>query len=215
MINLGWRSDGLHVHYRVQVGWLQNPGATKWDLLQVGDGTYLIFGILHGQKIGVAAFRVDPVVGGDHAVGGQRRDYIIDHLPLRQSQLTGFLAVDVELECRIVHVLRDKHVTHAWEKTRLRGDFRGNRITGIHVVSADLNIDRRGQAQVEYGTDEATRLKVRGKLRKFLLNALLHSPHVLIASHLMSLAQTGLHEGRMRCGVRGVDRRKIGGDSDV
>ena len=40
---------------------------------------HLIFGILHGHEIIVAAFRIHPVARGDHGVRSERRDQVVHH----------------------------------------------------------------------------------------------------------------------------------------
>ena len=60
----------------------------------------LLVGVLHGEEVVVAAVRIDPVAGGDHAVRGERRDHVVDDVGGRQAQARSHLAPYVQLQCR-------------------------------------------------------------------------------------------------------------------
>ena len=83
------------------------------------------------------------------------------------------------------------------------------------VRAADLNVHRRGHAEVKDGVHQAAGLEIGGHLRQFLLQSRPHAIHVLEAAGLAVLLQTDLHERGVLAGVRSVDGRKTGGDADV
>ena len=87
--------------------------AAQRDRPEIGQGLDLALRILHGQHVVVAGLRIDPEAGRDHLIGGQRGDDVVDHFALVEAQLAGAHAVDIELQRRIVDVLRNEDVRHA------------------------------------------------------------------------------------------------------
>ena len=71
-------------------------------------------------------------------------------------------------------------------------------IRGFQVRSADLHVDRRRQAEVEHGVDEAAGLEVGGQVRQLGRNALADAVHVLVAADPVPVLQADLDEGGVR-----------------
>ena len=107
----------------------------------------LIFGILHGEHVGIPAFRIDPVVWRDHAVGSERGDDVVDDLFLRKAEQSGLFAVDVQFQSRIIDVLRNEDVADGFQRAHRLGNFRGDSIDFVEIVSADLNVDGGGHVR--------------------------------------------------------------------
>lgn len=125
------------------------------------------------------------------------------------------MAIDIEFKRGIIDVLRNEHVADALQGANGPSNLGGGSVCGVQIVAADLHVDGRGQARIDYCVHEAPGLKVRRELRQIPVQALAHAPHILIAANLMSFLQTSLHERRVRSGVRRVDGREIRSDADV
>ena len=78
-----------------------------------------------------------------------------------QAQFTGALAVNVNFQRGIIHVLRHQHVADARQGAHLLRDPVGDLVGGLHVHAADLNVQRRGHALVEDGIHQAAGLESR------------------------------------------------------
>ncbi len=55
----------------------------------------------------------------------------------------------------------------------------------VEVGAADLDVDGRGQAEVEHGIDQAADLEIGGEFRHLALHAAPHAVHVLVAADLV------------------------------
>jgi len=67
----------------------------------------LLLGILHVQEVVVVVLWIDPDVWRHHLIRSERSNDVLYDFLLGQAKLTGASAVDVELQCRIVEILRD------------------------------------------------------------------------------------------------------------
>ena len=65
---------------------------------------------------------------------------------VRPASGAGPLAIDVQLEPRIVEILWNQDVTHAANASQLCGDFACHVVAPLQVVRAHLNVNRRGQS---------------------------------------------------------------------
>src|SRR6185436_8781590 len=114
----------------------------------------------------------------DHEIRGERGDDVADDLFLRDAELGGLHAVDLEVQGWRVDVLRNEHVVDAGQCADLCRELRCGGICGGDVSAAYLDVDRRRQTQIQDGIDQSTGLKVRGQLRKLSANAFAHAVHV-------------------------------------
>ena len=62
------RSNGSDADHRIEIGGLRDSRAAERNIFEIRHGFDGVLGVLDGQEIGVAAFGVNPIVGGDHAV---------------------------------------------------------------------------------------------------------------------------------------------------
>ena len=123
------------------------------------------FGVLHRDHVVVAGFRIDPVTGRNHAVGGERGDHIVDHLLGREPDQAGALAVDVQLAGRGSQCFAGcRRCATLGMPLNLGGQLLRQSIGSVHVVRFDLNIDRRRQTLVDDAVDQAAGLEVGGEL---------------------------------------------------
>ena len=146
---------------------------------QVFDG---IFGILHGQQIIVAAFRIHPVARRDHLVGSQRGDDVADDFLFIQTKFAGAQAVHVQLQRGIINVLRHQHVADARQRSRtFRAISSRDLMRAFQVLAADLNVHRRGHPQIQNRRPPIRRF---GNKRRFaaIPFSLAHAPGPCIQS---------------------------------
>ena len=167
MIDLGRRIDLFGEDHRAQRRIALRARSMQGNVLEflhvhVLD---LLGGILHGQHVVVARLRIDPVAGRDHAVGRERGDDIVDYVLRRQADEAGPLAVDVELNAGVLQILGYIDVRDALEGPDFFGDLLRGSERGLLVIGTDLNVERRGQALVDHGIDQAAGLEIRSQLR--------------------------------------------------
>ena len=72
----------------------------------------------------------------------------------------------------------------------------------VHIHAADLNVQRRGHAQVEDGVHQAAGLEIGADLRQFVLQPGAHAVHVLETAQLVPVVQSHLHKRGVRTGIR-------------
>ena len=174
--------------------------AAQGDALEVLHGHVLNppIGVLHGHHVVVAADRVDPVAGSDHAVDE-----------------AGFLAVDAELDAGVVDVLGNIGGADLREGTNLCGQLLGETIGLVDVVRTDLHIDGRWQALVDDAVNEAAGLEVSGEFGHLAGEPIAHALHVHITADGVAFLEAGLYEGGIHGGVGGEDGGEVGIDADV
>ena len=82
------------------------------DLLEVlhGHVADLLRRVLHGEEVVVAALGIDPVAGSNHAIGGERGDYVVARRRGGQPETRGHFALHIKLNAGIVEVLRNQYV---------------------------------------------------------------------------------------------------------
>jgi len=165
MVHLGGGQDVGDVNHRIQPRWFSEMGCAQRHRTEIGNVLHEVLGVLDGQQVIVARRGVDPVARGDHPVGSQRRNEAVHEFLGREAQFARALAVDVDLERRIIHVLGHQHVADAGQGAHLPGDFGGHLVVGLHIHPAHLDIQGRGQPQVEDGIHQAAGLKVGAHLR--------------------------------------------------
>src|ERR1700741_2158482 len=175
----------------------------------------LLVEILHRQHVVVPALRIDPVARRDHPIRRQRRDHVVHYVFRRQPQQTRLLAIDVQLQPRIIDVLRDQHVAHPLRPLQLQRDLPRDPVPLPEIVVAHLDVQRRRQSLVHHRIHQPPRLKIRAQFRQIVRQLPPHSFHVFITPHLVIFLQVHLHKRRVHPGVRRVNRRQVRRDSDV
>ena len=89
--------------------------------------------ILDRHHVVVAALRIDPVAGRDHAVGGHGGNHVVHHVLCGETDQAGLLAVDVQLDSWVVQILRNVDAAHIGHRFDLLGEILGQRVGSIHV----------------------------------------------------------------------------------
>ena len=98
------------------------------------DGGLAVLVILHGEKVVVAGFVVDPIIGRDHDVGVERGDDVVDDIFLGEAEFAGVNAIDVQAQAGIVHILRDVDLADAGQLADLRGQILRDAIGQIQIA---------------------------------------------------------------------------------
>ena len=215
MVHLRGRLKLSDAAHRIQARGIREVRSPQRNRFQVRQAADLPLGILHRQHVVVAGLGIDPKAGRDHLVRRQRGNHVVHHFALVQAQFAGSHAVHVELQSRVVDILRDEHVRDPGNGFDLRGKLQ-RRLIGVLLVAArHLDIDGRRQAQIQDRIHQSSRLEVCAQLRQFELHGLLYLGHIFIAAGLVVVLQAHLHEGRVHGGIGGVDGRKTGARADI
>ena len=197
-----------------RVGWAEFAPRTGMD-----DRSAKFFmkpsGILNGEEIIVAAFRVNPIARRNHLVGSQRGYDIANDFFFVQAKLGGAQPVNVQLQCRIINVLRHQHVADARQRLGFLRDVRRDFVGAVHVIAGDLDVQRRGHSEIQNRVHESAGLEISGDLRQIFFQPRPHQVHVLKAAQIMSGVQTDLHKRGVRAGIGRVNRGETRRDADV
>src|SRR5262249_59236129 len=164
------------------------------DGLQIGEIFYLRLRVLNGQHIIIAGLRIDPEAGRDHLVRSEGRDHVVDHLPLVKSELARPDAVHVELQSRVVDILRYKHVGYAFNLADAGGKLQGGVISLLHIRTRNLYVYGGGKSHIQDRIDQTAGLEVGRQLREIGRDLLLDPGHVVVAAHLVIFFQADLDE---------------------
>src|SRR6266481_578360 len=215
MIHLGGGRNGSQLDDGVEESRLYALHAPQRDLLEVDHALDLILGILHGQHVGIPVFRIDPIVGCDHAVGSESGDHVVYDFFLRKAEEAGLLSVHVQLQRGVINVLRNEDVAYGLQRAHRLGNFLRYAIDFVEVVPADLNVDGGGQSKINHRIHKAPGLKIGAELWQLLAQLLAHSPHIFIAADSMALFEADLDKRGVGSGVRSVNGGEIRRDADV
>src|SRR5207249_4556226 len=93
--------------------------------------------------------------GRDHLVGRYGGDQIAYHLLLAQAELAGAGSVDVDMQRRIVQILRDEDIVHPGYPADPGGQLRGRGVRKLQVRTAHLHVDGRGHTEIQHRIDES------------------------------------------------------------
>ena len=126
MVHLGRRRNAGDADDRIQAGGLFEVRRPEGHAAKIGQILHVALPILDGQQVIVPALGINPIARGNHAVGGQRRDQAVGDLLGAEPQLAGALAINVNLQSRVIHILRDQHVADPGQGAHLAGDLAGD-----------------------------------------------------------------------------------------
>ncbi len=185
MVDLGGRLGPLDGGDGVEPRGGGKGRPAQGDAPEVVERDDVAFRVLDGEEVGIPGLRIDPEARGDHLVRVERGDDVAHHLLLVQAELGGLQPVHVDPQRRCVDVLRHQDVADAGEVAHPAGDLRGDLVARLRVVSADLDVDRGREAEVEDCVDEASRLEVAGELRELRAEGGADAVHVLVAADLV------------------------------
>ncbi len=182
MIHLGWGLDVPQRAHRIELRRPLRQTSAQRNGRQVGEAANEVLRVLHGEQVIVAALGIHPIARSDYLVRCQRRDDVAHHLFLVQPKLAGPYAVDIELERRVVDVLRDEHVTHIGQAVCPARQLGGDAVGRLEAVAAHLDVQGSRQPQVQNRIDEAAGLEIGRQLRQLLGQPPPHALHVLKAA---------------------------------
>src|ERR1017187_625402 len=80
---------------------------TKRDVSEILQAANILFWILYRQHVIVSGLGVNPVTGSDHSVGGECGDDVVHYFPLIQPKFARAQPIHIELEGRIIKILRN------------------------------------------------------------------------------------------------------------
>ena len=130
------------------------------------DGVDAALGRLHGDDIVDAAAGIGPVVRAHDGARAERDEHAVGHVPLREAELGGARAIDVDLQRRRVDHLVQVHVDGARNASHAGGDLQRDLVRRLLVVAGDLHVDRRRQPEVQDLADDVRRLEEEGHAGK-------------------------------------------------
>ena len=78
--------------------------------------------ILDSHHVVVAGLWIDPVTGGDHAIGGHGGNHVLHHILGGEADQAGLFTVDIQGNSRIVQILGNVNAAHIWHRFDLLGE---------------------------------------------------------------------------------------------
>ena len=112
---------------------------------------------LRDDRIGHAILRVDPERRSDLETAGQTFLQALCDVAFVQADLRRAHPVDLDAKRRIVGRLLDSRVGDAGDAGDLSQQFVGVNVVGGELGADDLNVDRRGKAEIENLRDDVGR----------------------------------------------------------
>src|SRR5208283_4195179 len=151
VVHLGGSVDHLDVGHVFQHGGIAVIGCMQWDLFEVFQGhrTDLLIGVLHGKEIVISVLGIDPVTGSNHAVGGKSGYHVVHHIAGCEPEACRHFTAHVELKAGIVKILRNQHIADVIHRSQLPGHLARHLVSGLLVISAHLDVDRRRHALID------------------------------------------------------------------
>ncbi len=104
---------------------------------------------LHGDLVVHSVDGIEPLVGRRLAARTERDQHAIGDVSLGEAGLIGLAAIDVHLDLRRMDLLVDVNVDRAGNDGDFALDFLGDLVAGGRVTRNHLNVDGRGQAEIE------------------------------------------------------------------
>src|SRR5438270_13807971 len=164
VVDFGGGRNGFHFDDGVKESGLRTFHAPQRNLLEVRYGFDGVFGILHGEQVGIAAPGINPIIRCDHAVGSERGDDVVDDFFLGEAKEAGFFTIDVEFEGGVVDVLGNENVVDVFDLAYGLGKLGGGVVDTAEIVAADLNVDGRGKAEIDDRVHQAAGLEIGAEL---------------------------------------------------
>ena len=130
------------------------------------QGIEMVLGHLRRHLIAHAVGRIQKKRGRGLKTPAQGDQQAGRHIPLGESDLLHFRAVRLHLQARQIEHLLDMHVHRAGNVAKLIGDFVGDVVIRLLVPADDLDVNGRGQPEVQDLADDVGRLKKEGDARE-------------------------------------------------
>ena len=138
MIHLGGAFDTLDAADHIETRGLGRSGSAQRNGAQIDQVLHLFLGILNSQVVGIAVARIDPQAGGDHLVRSQRGDDVGDNFFLTEPEFARPHAVDVELQRRLIEILRDEYVGHAVDLPDLAREIEREFVVALKIRDPEI-----------------------------------------------------------------------------
>src|SRR3954468_17404846 len=116
----------------------------------------------------------------------------MDDLLGRQAKLARSRTINVQLQGRVIDVLRDQHVADARQSAHLLRDFNRRAVGRLQVGTIYLNIDGGRQTEVQNRINQPAGLKIGAQLGQLVLQAAAHAVHVFVTAEAVLLIQADL-----------------------
>ena len=153
---------------------------------------------------GVAhALRAQPEAWRGLETGGKSDQRITGDVGLGETHLLGLGPVHIHKHDRLVQSLLDMHVGRAGNLADARDHVIGNLVISRHVRADNLNVDGRGQAEVQDLADDVRRLEEELRARELLGQ---------LAAEIADVVRRGAMFGIQRnqnLGIRGADHAAV------
>ena len=149
--------------------------------------------------------------GGIEADAGVRGRHQVLHDIVSFDARQGCLdPVDLDVENRVVHALRDPHVSDALDRRCPVGDDSGDAVRSLQVAAGHLHVNGRRLALVERGGQQSSRVERELDIAEPLPELESELLHVLECPGTPGLAfQLDQHERVHRAGIGSVGRRPV------
>ena len=112
---------------------------------------------LNRNGVGNAIGRAQPVGRRGLGAPGQRRLDARRRIDSREADDAGEVAIEVDLERRVPERFLDTRIGDAWDMPDFGQQFVGEGAAGGEIVAGDLDVDRRGRAEIEDLADDVGR----------------------------------------------------------
>ena len=140
-----------------------------WQGLEIGERIHAVFRRAHVHEVLDADAAIEPVAGLDLRAAAQAEEDRTRDVALAQAHLRGFRAIDVKGEAVQVPRLLHAHIHGAPHVSHLLREHSGHAAVFVQVASDDLNVERRGQSEVDRLRDDVRRQKVEDRAGKLLV----------------------------------------------
>ena len=95
--------------------------------------------------------------------------------------------VNIELESRVVHILRNINLPDAMDLANASGQTLSDVINLVQIRAADLHVNWRGHSHVKNRVYHRAAGKERSNFRKLARHCLLHTVHILEAAEFVRI----------------------------
>src|SRR6267143_4099943 len=159
---------------------------------------------LDGNGIVDSGFRIGPKVGCHLEAGAERNEQAVCDVALGEAELLRPSAIDLYAQLRRVRHLVQSDIDRAGNLFHPRLDLACDCIIGLLGVTGDLDVDWRGQTEIQNLADDVCRLEIEAQLRKARRELLAHRLHIRRSRSTMP----GFKRDK-NLAVRGTDRGVI------
>src|SRR5439155_22390012 len=118
---------------------------------------------------------------------GQRDEQAVGEVPGGEAALSRLRAVDLDVELRIVEALVDAKVDQPPYLTQLVQHLVGDSTIALDVRALDLDVDRRGQAEVDDLRDDVGGQEVEGHAGELRRELLPQGPDIVAGGPMLGL----------------------------